>query len=89
MLRVYIYHLLNDGDLVFIKQGAKPKNGDIAIDNIDGKLYAKKYLRNPAQKEARLTSLNEFYQDMSFSYAEFKRLNIVGVIRTKLAVGFK
>lgn len=79
----------NNGDFVIVNRQAEPKNNDVVIANIDGEVYIKKLLKNPIKKELKLTSLNDFYQDIVLSEDEAERLIIIGVVLCAFSVNFK
>lgn len=78
-----------NGDMVIIDLDADIKNGDIIIANIGGDVYMKKFLRNPIQKEIKLTSLNSFYQDIVLTEDEIVELKIIGKVRCKFSLDMK
>ncbi|WP_063999635.1 S24 family peptidase [Campylobacter iguaniorum] len=78
-----------NGDLVIIDRSAEVKNGDIIIANICGDIYIKKFLRDPIKKLIKLTSLNNFYQDIEITKEEIENLQIVGKVRCKFSINMK
>lgn len=80
---------VQDGDYVTIDREAEIKNGDIVIANICGDTYIKKFLRNPIKKEIKLTSLNDFYQDIVLSGDEIENLIVVGKVKSKFSISIK
>lgn len=79
----------SSGDIVVIDKLVEPKNGDMVIANINGDVYMKKFLRNPVKKEVKLTSLNDFYQDITLSGDELEYLKIVGKVKCKFNINMK
>lgn len=79
----------NNGDIVVIDRLTEIKNGDMVIANINGDVYMKKFLRNPVKNEIKLTSLNEFYQDITINSNEIDLLKIVGKVKCKFNINMK
>lgn len=73
--------LVKNGDMVLVKPTCEASNGEIVIANLGGDLYVKKLLRDPIKRNVRLTSMNNFYEDIVIEEDELEQLNIVGVVR--------
>ncbi|MBR8462012.1 hypothetical protein KDE12_03980 [Campylobacter sp. faydin G-105] len=56
------------------------------IVNLCGSLYVKKFLLDPIRKIVKLTSLNDFYQDIVVKGDELEQLNIVGKVRARFSM---
>lgn len=77
-----------NGDFVIVDRKIQPKNNDVVIANIDGDIYIKKFFKNPIKKEIKLTSLNNFYQDIVLSKVEADHLIIVGIVLCSFTLNF-
>lgn len=77
---------IKDSDLVLVDRSERVRNGDIVIAILEDSLYVKKYLFNPIRKIIKLTSLNDFYQDIVIEPQEQIQLNIIGKVRAKFSV---
>ena len=73
--------LVKNGDMVLVKPTSEASNGEIVIANLGGDLYVKKLLRDPIKRNVRLTSMNNFYEDIVIEEDELEQLNIVGVVK--------
>jgi len=73
--------LVKNGDMVLVKPTCEASNGEIVIANLGGDLYVKKLLRDPIKRNVRLTSMNNFYEDIVIEEDELEQLNIVGVVK--------
>lgn len=80
---------VQDGEYVIVDRKAEIKNGDIVIANIYGDVYVKKFLRDPIKKEIKLTSLNDFYQDIMLTNSEANNLIIAGKVKAKFSINIK
>ncbi|WP_170000321.1 XRE family transcriptional regulator [Campylobacter sp. RM9328] len=78
---------LKDGDMVLVLPTHEASNGEIVIANINGDLYVKKLLRDPINREVKLTSMNELYKDIVMSGDELEMLKIVGVVKKVIPSG--
>ncbi|MBE3023018.1 XRE family transcriptional regulator [Campylobacter sp. 7477a] len=78
---------LKDGDMVLVLPTHEASNGEIVIANINGDLYVKKLLRDPINREVRLTSMNELYKDIVITGDELEMLKIVGIVKKVLPSG--
>lgn len=77
---------IKDNDLVLVDRTEMARNGDIVIAILEDSLYVKKYLFDPIQKIIKLTSLNDFYQDIIIKPQEQIQLTIVGKVKARFSV---
>ena len=73
--------LVKNGDMVLVKPTSEASNGEIVTANLGGDLYVTKSLRDPIKRNVRLTSMNNFYEDIVIEEDELEQLNIVGVVK--------
>ncbi|MBE3022093.1 XRE family transcriptional regulator [Campylobacter sp. 7477a] len=79
--------IIKNGDTLLVEPTHEARNGEIVIANISGDLYVKKLLRDPINREVKLTSMNELYKDIVMSGDELDMLKIVGVVRKVVPLG--
>jgi len=77
---------IKDNDLVLVDRTEMARNGDIVIAILEDSLYVKKYLFDPIRKIIKLTSLNDFYQDIIIKPQEQIQLTIVGKVKARFSV---
>ena len=77
---------IKDNDLVLVDRNEMARNGDIVIAILEDSLYVKKYLFDPIRKIIKLTSLNDFYQDIIIKPQEQIQLTIVGKVKARFSV---
>ncbi|WP_169975135.1 XRE family transcriptional regulator [Campylobacter sp. RM16191] len=78
---------IKNGDMALILPTHEASNGEIIIANLGGDLYAKKLLRDPIKKHVRLTSMNDFYDDITIKGNELDQLKIVGIVKKVVPSG--
>lgn len=78
---------IKNGDMAIILPTHEASNGEIIIANLGGDLYAKKLLRDPIKKHVRLTSMNDFYDDITIKGNELDQLKIVGIVKKVVPSG--
>ncbi|CUU88197.1 signal peptidase I [Campylobacter hyointestinalis subsp. hyointestinalis] len=79
--------IIKNGDTLLVEPTHEARNGEIVIANISGDLYVKKLLRDPINREVKLTSMNELYKDIVMSGDELEMLKIIGIVRKVVPLG--
>ena len=72
--------------MVLVDKTEMARNGDIVIAILEDSLYVKKYLFDPIRKIIKLTSLNDFYQDIIIKPQEQIQLTIVGKVKARFSI---
>lgn len=75
-----------NGDKVLIERECVAKNGDTIIANIEDNLYIKRLEKDPFNKWIKLISANKEYATITLEGQEMEKINIIGIVRTKLSV---
>ncbi|MFW5614833.1 MAG: XRE family transcriptional regulator [Campylobacter hyointestinalis] len=79
--------IIKNGDILLVEPTHEARNGEIVIANINGDLYVKKLLRDPINREVKLTSMNELYKDIVITGDELEMLKIIGIVRKVVPLG--
>lgn len=72
---------LHDGDIAFYNTRKDPKNNDIVVAVIDGRIYIKRLKKY--RGKITLKSENEHFEDIVIT--EFMDFKILGVVKTKMS----